>query len=141
MASWLVVASADHACRGRQGGFMQACHGKPGPLRRIAPGDGVVIYSPAQRFGGPEPCRAFTAIGHVAEGEPYLVDMGEGFRPWRRDVTWLPAAPVPIAPLLDRLELTAGRRHWGYPLRFGFVALPEPDFTRIASEMARAATP
>ena len=45
-ANWIAVASAEHVRRGREGGFMQVCHGKAAPLRRIQPGDGVVYYSP-----------------------------------------------------------------------------------------------
>ena len=41
---WIGVASADHVARGRADGFMQVCHGKAAPLRRIKPGDGVVYY-------------------------------------------------------------------------------------------------
>jgi hypothetical protein len=43
---WIAVASAGHARRGRQAGFMQVCHGKGGPLRRLRAGDGIVYYSP-----------------------------------------------------------------------------------------------
>jgi EVE domain len=39
---WIAVASADHARRGHQAGFMQVCYGKGGPLRRLRAGDGIV---------------------------------------------------------------------------------------------------
>lgn len=48
---WVVTASADHAARGRAEGIVQACHGKVAPLRRMRPGDGVVIYSPHGHAG------------------------------------------------------------------------------------------
>ena len=44
--NWIAVASAEHVRIGRSQGFMQVCHGKAAPLRRIQPGDGVVYYSP-----------------------------------------------------------------------------------------------
>lgn len=44
--NWLAVASAEHARLGRQNSFMQVCHGKAAPLRRIKPEDSVVYYSP-----------------------------------------------------------------------------------------------
>ena len=47
---WLAVASADHVAIGRRGGFMQVCHAKAAPLRRLQPGDRVVYYSPAERY-------------------------------------------------------------------------------------------
>ena len=41
--NWLAVASANHVRKGRAEGFMQVCHGKLAPLRRIKPGDLVVL--------------------------------------------------------------------------------------------------
>ncbi len=56
-AAWIAVACAEHVRRGREGGFMQVCHGKAVPLRRIQPGDGVAYYSPTRELGG---CRGGT---------------------------------------------------------------------------------
>ena len=133
--NWLAVASASHVRRGRDEGFMQVCHGKAGPLRRIAPGDRVVYYSPTETFGGGGALQTFTAIGIVADGEPYRHDMGDGFVPYRRGVRWLDAHEAPIRPLLDRLEFTAGTRNWGYKLRFGVLELSEPDMTLVGEAM------
>lgn len=132
---WLAVASADHVRRGRREGFMQVSHGKATPLRRIRPGDGVVYYSPSGVYGEKDGLRSFTAIGVVREGEPYRGDMGGGFTPFRRDVDWADASEAPIAPLLDQLELTAGKQNWGYQLRFGLLKIGEADFAVIASAM------
>lgn len=137
-AAWVAVACAEHVRRGRAGGFMQVCHGKAGPLRRLQPGDGVAYYSPSVALGGKEPCRAFTAIGIVAEGEPYACDMGGGFHPWRRDVRWAASIDAPIAPLLPRLGFSAGMRSWGRPLRFGLLAVSTEDFRLIGVAMCAA---
>ena len=67
--------------------------------------------------------QAFTAIGTVKEGEPYQFDMGEGFKPHRRNVEWAKAQETPIQPLLDKLEFTAGKQNWGFQLRFGLFAI------------------
>ena len=48
---WIAVACAEHARRGKELGFMQVCHGKGAPLRRLKAGDGVVYYSPATAMG------------------------------------------------------------------------------------------
>jgi hypothetical protein len=40
--NWIAVASANHATRGREDGFMQICHGKGGPLRRLAGQSGAI---------------------------------------------------------------------------------------------------
>ena len=137
---WVAVASAEHVRLGRSQGFMQVCHGKAAPLRRIRPGDRVVYYSPSTAFRGKDRLQAFTAIGQVRQGEPYAFDMGAGFVPFRRDVDWFQAAEAPIQPLLDRLAFSAGVRNWGYQLRFGLFAIGAADMDLIAAAMcARAA--
>jgi hypothetical protein len=133
--NWVAVASAEHVQRGRAEGCMQVCHGKAAPLRRIQPGDRVVYYSPTIEFRGSAKLQSFTAIGCVQAGEPYAFDMGGGFRPYRRDVGWLPAQAAPIQPLLDALEFSAGKRNWGYMLRFGLFAISEHDLNIIARAM------
>ncbi|RKH11995.1 EVE domain-containing protein [Corallococcus sp. CA053C] len=132
---WLAVASAEHVRRGREEGFMQVCHGKAAPLQRIQPGDRVVYYSPTVSFQGKDKLQAFTALGVVKPGAPYLFDMGGGFRPFRRDVEWLPAREAPIQPLLETLDFSAGIRNWGYRLRAGLVQLSESDLRCIAAAM------
>jgi hypothetical protein len=133
---WVAVASAEHVLRGRQGGFMQVCHGKAGPLRRVSPGDRVAYYSPTVHFGGKDRLQAFTAIGTVLEGDPYEVDLGDGFRPFRRDVGWdAGTGDAGIAPLLDRLSFTAGRQRWGYALRFGLLRATPGDLEAIGEAM------
>jgi hypothetical protein len=114
---------------------MQVCHGKEAPLRRIRPGDHVAYYSPTAEFRGRSGLKAFTAIGVVRDGAPYQVDMGGAFHPFRRDVDWLPARECPIAPLLEHLEFAAGRRNWGYQLRFGLFAVSAHDMAVIAAGM------
>lgn len=135
---WIAVASGDHVRRGRAEGFMQVCHGKAAPLRRLQAGDRVVYYSPTQTLGGREPLRAFTALGTVKAGQPYLFDMGGGFVPWRRDVQWSAGQPAAIAPLLPLLAWTAGQRNWAYPLRFGLFAVSAQDMRCIAQAMGAA---
>jgi hypothetical protein len=132
-AAWIAVASAEHVRRGREGGFMQVGHGKLAPLRRIHPGDGIAFYSPTIVLGSKTPYRAFTAAGIVAEGEPYLCDMG--FHPYRRDVNWYAITETPIAPLLQQLRFSAGRKNWGQQLRFGLLAIDPEDFGAIANAM------
>lgn len=132
---WVAVASAEHVRLGRSQGFMQVCHGKAAPLRRVRPGDRVVYYSPSTAFGGKDRLQAFTALGVVRPGEPYEHDMGGGFVPFRRDVDWFDAAQAPIKPLPDRLSFSAGMRNWGYPLRFGLLAISAVDMDLIAAAM------
>ena len=114
---------------------MQVCHGKASPLRRMQPGDRVIYYSPTEHFGAGDKLQAFTALGTVKPVDPYQVDMGEGFCPFRRDVAWEATRETPIAPLLDRLGFTAGKRNWGYQLRFGLFEIAEADADLIATAM------
>ena len=140
MKNWVAVASAEHVQLGQKAGFMQICHGKSAPLRRIRSGDVVAYYSPTYTFRGPDKLRAFTAIGIAQTGEPYPADMGGGFRPYRRNVNWLPAEEVPIQPLLDQLSFTTDRKRWGYQLRFGLFEICAADMEIIAKAM-RATLP
>lgn len=135
---WIAVASADHARRGKAGGFMQVNHGKAAPLRRITAGDGVVYYSPTEIFGNKDRLQAFTIIGLVQPGEVYAGEMGS----WvahRRDVTYFDAAEAPIAPLLDQLDFTRGKTNWGYQMRFGLFEISAHDFGLIAEAMGISA--
>jgi hypothetical protein len=133
--NWIAVASAEHVRRGRTEGFMQVCHGKAAPLRRIHPGDRVIYYSPTVVFGVKDRLQAFTAIGVVRDGDPYQFERSERFCPFRRDVAWLAAHEAPIRPLLDTLEFSAGQRNWGQKLRFGLFAISDHDMQVIAAAM------
>lgn len=135
--NWIAVASADHARRGRDEltpGFMQVCHGKLGPIHRVKPGDRVAYYSPTISMGGKDKCQSFVSIGIVLPGEPYEFDMG-GFAPYRRDVRYVPAREVSIAPLLDGFEFVEDRSRWGYKFRFGLFQISDHDMRLIASAM------
>jgi hypothetical protein len=137
---WVAVASAEHVRRGRAEGFMQVCHGKGGPLKRVKPGDRVAYYSPTETFGGKDRLQAFTAAGIVQDAPPYQADMGGGFVPFRRDVWWFDLEPAPIAPLLQQLEFTRGKSSWGYVLRLGLFEVPVDDMRRIVDAMEEMST-
>jgi hypothetical protein len=133
--SWIAVASAEHVRIGRAQGFMQVCHGKAAPLRRLAPGDRVAYYSPTEAFGGKDRLQAFTAIGVVAPGSPYQADMGGDGGAFRRDVRWSEATETPIQPLLGSLSFSRDNRNWGYQLRFGLFQIEDEDMRIIAAAM------
>ena len=78
---WIAVACAEHVRRWREGGFMQVCHGKAAPPRRVQPGDGVAYYSRTVALGSKVPYRAFTAAGIVEGTKPYPFDMGRASSP------------------------------------------------------------
>ncbi|MGI8525244.1 MAG: EVE domain-containing protein [Pseudolabrys sp.] len=132
---WLAVASAEHVRLGRADGFMQLGHGKLAPLKRVRPGDRIVYYSPATAYGGKDKLQSLVAIGVIKDREPYRADLGQGLWLFRRDVAWKKAKEAPIAPLLDRLELTRGKANRGYQLRFGLINIGKRDMTLIARAM------
>jgi EVE domain len=138
---WVAVASAEHVRIGRAQGFMQVCHGKGAPLRRISPGDWVAYYSPTETFGANDPLQAFTAIGVVAPGIPYQAEMSDGFRPFRRNVRWAKSVETPIRLLLEELTFSAGNKNWGYQLRFGLFEIERRDMRRIARAMNASVLP
>jgi len=136
--NWIAVASAAHARRGRDapgGGFMQVCHGKLAPIRRVHPGDRVAYYAPTLTLGGRQACQCFVSVGLVQPGEPYAFDMGGGFVPYRRDVAFVPGREAPIQPLLDDFDFVEDRQRWGYKFRFGLFEVSDHDMRLIADAM------
>lgn len=133
--AWIAVASAEHVRIGRDGGFMQVSHGKAAPLKRIAPGDRVIYYSPAETLAGKDRLQAFTAIGKVRDTPPYQIQMRPDFEPWRRDVDWWPSKEVSIRPMLDQLSFTRGDANWGFKLRRGLFDIENDDADLIARAM------
>lgn len=137
---WIAVASADHVLRGQADGYMQVCHGKATPLRRMQAGDIVVYYSPSQVFGSKISLQAFTAIGRLKPRDAYQADMGGGFHPYRRDVAWTASRQASIQPLLQTLEFSTGVKNWGYQFRYGLFAISEHDMRVIAAAMGVTST-
>jgi hypothetical protein len=136
--NWIAVASAQHARRGCAqpgAGYMQVCHGKAAPLRRVQAGDRVAYYAPTVTMCGTDRLQAFVSIGVVLPGEPYAFDMGGGFVPFRKNVAYVPANEAPIAPLLDAFEFVDDRQRWGSQFRFGLFAISDHDMGLIARAM------
>lgn len=135
MRFWIGVASKEHVLRGVEGGFVQVCHGKAGPLKIVRPFDWIIYYSPTLKFQEKQPCRSFTAIGRIQKGDPYPFQMSEDFTPYRRDVHFISSKDAPIAPLIDSLSFIKDKSKWGFPFRRGCFSIPEADFKLIASHM------
>ncbi|MCX4092327.1 EVE domain-containing protein [Nocardia sp. alder85J] len=133
---WLAVVSRDHVHRAVKLGIAQANHGKRAAVERMAPGDGLVYYSPRTGIRDGEQIRSFTALGAVDDASPWQAeDQGGGFCPWRRSVTYQEAAQdVPIDRLRGELELTA-TPNWGIVLRRGLVELTAHDYAAISRAM------
>ena len=74
-------------------------------------------------------------IGTVGDDELYQTDMGDGFKPWRRNLDFLPSQDVPIVPFIDQLSFIRNKKSWGYVFRWGFFGIPQDDFRLIAERM------
>jgi hypothetical protein len=132
---WLGVVQREHVLRGVALGFAQTNHGVKSGIQRMKPGDGLVYYSPKTAYPEGDQLREFTAIGRIADAEPWQADEG-GRQPWRRRVDYDTAAKATsITPLLDVLELTRGNKNWGFIMRRGQVEISEHDFRLIAGQM------
>ncbi len=131
---WAITASADHAARGKAEGIVQANHGKNGPLRRMQPGDGVVIYSPRTSYHDGPALQAFTLIGRIADGTVFEHAVADRLM-WRRPVDWQDGRIALIRPMLDQLDITRGVTAWGMAFRYGLTQLSRADFALIARAM------
>ena len=134
--NWLAVASADHVAQGVAQGFMQVCHGKSAPLRRLRAGDRVAYYSPGQVMRGPATVRSITAFGIVADDQLEQVEMAPGFTPWRRRVRWISDQALPIATLRADPRFALSGPSWGAKLRFGLLELDDHSMDMIAARMS-----
>lgn len=135
MTNWINTVSRDHVELGVRGRFTQANHGKPHMLRRMARGDWIVFYSPRTVYPDGPPLQAFTAIGQVADDEPYLDPASPDEERWRRNVDFLDAKETPIRPLLDHLDFIEDKARWGYKFRFGVFKIGDDDLEVIRSAM------
>jgi predicted RNA-binding protein len=132
---WIVVVSKEHTMRGVSGGFMQVCHGKETPLKRIHRDDWVIFYSSKITMEGKEKCQKFTAIGQALDDEVYQFQMSKDFIPFRRNVNFYNCKEISILPFIDKLEFIQDKSKWGYPFRFGLLEIKESDFKLIISSM------
>ncbi|MHA6533546.1 EVE domain-containing protein [Paenibacillus sp. BAC0078] len=129
---WIGIASAEHVQLGVQGGFCQLCHGKAQPLHRMQAKDWIIYYSPKHSLHAAEKCQAFTAIGRIKDSDVYEFQMGEQFRPYRRNVDFFPySRPV-------SLQTVSAHPLWSQyrsQLRYGHLEIDKELFLFIAGEM------
>jgi hypothetical protein len=118
-----------------KGGFIQLNHGKKAPLQKLRAGDGLLMYSPRTSYPDGNVLQAFTAIGIVASGEIYQVEMSPDFKPYRVDVRFLKCHEALIEPLINNLSFIKNKKHWGAAFRFGQLKVPAADFALISKAM------
>ena len=132
---WIAVVSKEHTMRGKSGGFMQACHGKQTPLKRMKYNDWLIVYSPKESMEGSVKCQAFTAVGQTTDENVYQFKMSQDFVPFRRNIKFYDCRETPILPLIEKLDFIKNKNRWGYAFRFGFFEIGEHDFKLITANM------
>lgn len=135
MNYWIAVVSKAHVMKGKEWGILQVCHGKATPLKRIKKGDFVIFYSAKNEMNDKKPLQYFTAIAKVNDEVIYQVEQFAGFMPFRRKVTFLACQETAIRPLINDLSFIQNKKHWGYPFRYGLLAINAQDFELIRTKM------
>ena len=133
---WIAVVSKEHTQWGVDGGYIQVCHGKQAPLKRMKRGDWIIVYSPKVAMEGDKKSQSFTAIGQARDEEVYPYKMSENFVPFRRNIEFYKCEETSIIPLISNLEFIPNKKSWGFPFRYGFFEINENDFNLILSKMA-----
>jgi hypothetical protein len=137
---WINTISRDHVRLGVAGGFTQADHGRDTRLRRLGRGDGIAFYSARTSLHDGRVLQRFTALGVVADDEPYRFETSPGVHHWRRRVDFeADIAEVPVRPLLPLLGFVDDEQRWGLPFRRGLFEVPAGDFAAVAGAMRDAA--
>ena len=133
---WIGVASKDHVDMGVEGGFMQLCHGRHAPLKKIKKDDRILYYSPNRIYGKKDRLQSFTAAGTVVDNNIYQVKMDEDFEPWRKDVRFdEEVKPAKIKPIIDELKFIKKKDKWGVYFRSGIKEIDKEDYEIIMKEM------
>src|SRR5262245_41945015 len=119
MKYWINTVSRVHVLLGREGGFVQAGHGRKQPLEKMAAGDLVLFYSPRTALEEGDPWQRFTAIARVADETIYAVALPETFSPHRRNAQYFLCKETEIKPLLPHLAFIKDHSSWGFLFRAG----------------------
>ena len=136
---WVVSTSLDHVLRGVAGGFTRADAGRETRLRRPARGDRVVFYSPRAGPGSTRALQQLTALGVIADDEPYRAG-DPAAAAWHRRVDYEDVRAVPIRPLLPMLGFVTDEQRWGLPFRSGLLEVTAGDFGVLAGALRDAAS-
>ncbi|MGQ0679365.1 MAG: EVE domain-containing protein [Actinomycetota bacterium] len=135
MRYWIATVNEDRVREGEAEGVMQADHGEYARLRKLSKGDLVVFYSPQTKTDRGKPLQAFTAVGSIADEDPYEVDAGLSFHPWQRRVVYFDCKQAQIRPLIPKLEFIADPFRWGLEFRKGLFEIQSGDFKLIVKAM------
>lgn len=131
MKYWINTVSRDHVMIGKQGGFVQAGHGKKTTLKKLQPDDYIVFYSPKSSLENGKPVQAFTAVAKIKDHDVYQTVVNDHFQPYRRNANYENCQEILIKPLIEQLEFITNKQHWGYRFRLGLFEINQHDFKLI----------
>ena len=133
---WIAVIPSSRVELAVAGGFAMFAHGRHAAVKRVNPGDWLAYYSPRTILNGGDEVRAFTAIGKIANREPYEMEMAPGRVGWRRDIAYeKKARQADVYPLLDEFSFIKDRTHWGLAFHRSIFSVSRDDFALIATAM------
>jgi hypothetical protein len=137
---WVSTVTLDRVLLGVEGGFTEADDGRDTRLRRLTRGDGIAFYSARAEAGSTKPLQQLTALGVVADDDPFRAT-GAGDAPaWRRRVDYELVRAVPVRPLLPMLGFIPDEQRWGMPFRRGLFEVTAGDFGVLAGALRDAST-
>ncbi len=136
MKFWINTVCKDHVMNGKDGGIIQAGHGKAAPLKRLSADDLVVYYSPKTALNGGQALQSFTAACRIGNGSIYQVEVSPDFSPFRSDAEYLDIDEAVIEPLIESLDFITSKKSWGFPFRRGLFEIAQGDFEIIADAMS-----
>jgi hypothetical protein len=125
---WIAVACKDHW-------YLPILSWQIFSSKTIIRSDFVIYYSSKVTMGGSELYQKFTAIGEVIDDISYQVDMGNGFKPFRRNISYFNAKHIDVKALVPLLSFIKNKNSWGYVFRYGFLEIDQASFEIIANNM------
>lgn len=125
---WIGVVSLNHIEIGRKDGFIQLCHGKCAPLKKMNVNDLIFIYSPTVELGSKKKYQCFSAIGKMLDNDVKPFMMTEEFMPFRRNVEFLANhKQLSIHDIKDELDFITDKVRYGAKFRFGHFEISKKN--------------
>ena len=135
MKYWINTVYQDHVIVGKEGGFVQAGHGKKASVEKLQPSDYMIFYSPKTSLENRTIVQAFTAIAQIKDKDVYQVVINDTFQPYRKNAVYEECQEVSIRPLIEKLDFITNEKHWGLRFRSGLFEIGQHDFELIYSLM------
>lgn len=127
MSYRVVVASQDHCQRWMKEWFVQACHGKIRPMKKMSKWDIIFLYAPKKEFGKDEKLQAFVWMLKVTSDEIEQVEMFPWFTPYRKHTQTIATANIYLHDLKGKIAFFTDNKNIWLEMRKWFFQLPDED--------------